>query len=203
MARLKTRTAEWATACLALPGQIECGDKHFIAAVPDGNIVAVVDGVGHGDEAAAAADRALQVIDQWKTQTLPELARRCDEALRGTRGVAMALAAFNADDRTMTWLGIGNVAGHLRRRAASTRYPHETLLQRPGLVGDQRLPQLQSASVRITRGDVAVLATDGIDPNFIASVDVAERVEQIAETVMAAHRNPSDDALVFVIRYLG
>lgn len=203
MAVLKTRSAEWASAFLMVPGQVVCGDKHLIADLPEGTLVAVVDGIGHGDEAAEAADRALEVVDRWKSQPLPEVARRCDEALRGTRGVAMALAGFNAEDRTVTWLGIGNVAGRIQRRVPSAQYPHETLLQRPGMIGDQRLPRMQTASVHINRGDVLVLATDGVDPGFVESIDTGDHVEQIAETLLAAHSTQSDDALVFVIRYLG
>lgn len=203
MAVLKTRSVEWASAFLTVPGQVVCGDKHLIADVPEGTLVAVVDGIGHGEDAAEVADQALAIVNQYKSETLPELARRCDEALRGTRGVAMVLAAFNAEDRSVTWLGIGNVAGRIQRRAPSPQHPHETLLQRPGLVGDQRLPRLQTASVRINRGDVLVLATDGVDPGFVESIDTGDHVEQIAETVLASHSTQSDDALVFVIRYLG
>ncbi|MFN2300813.1 MAG: SpoIIE family protein phosphatase [Gammaproteobacteria bacterium] len=203
MAVLKPRSAECASASLTVAGQTVCGDKYFVADIPEGMLVAVVDGIGHGEEAAEVATQALAMVEQYKSETLPELASRCDEALRGTRGVAMALAAFNAEDHSVTWLGIGNVAGRIQRRVPSPQHPHETLLQRPGLIGDQRLPRLQTASVNINRGDVLVLATDGVDPGFVKSIDTGEQVEQIAETLLATHSTQSDDALVFVIRYLG
>ena len=58
MAVLKTRSAEWASAFISLPGESQCGDRHFVADVPEGTLLAVVDGIGHGDEAAFAAERA-------------------------------------------------------------------------------------------------------------------------------------------------
>jgi len=46
---------EWAVAELAQPGQSESGDRHLVLPTPDGGLVAVVDGLGHGAEAANAA----------------------------------------------------------------------------------------------------------------------------------------------------
>src|SRR5437867_365164 len=45
----------WAVATLALEGERESGDLHLVQPVTDGVLIAVVDGLGHGEEAAAAA----------------------------------------------------------------------------------------------------------------------------------------------------
>ncbi len=202
MAVLTTRSAEWASAFVTLPGEAQCGDRHFVADIPEGTLIAVVDGIGHGDAAAFAAERAIEVIDRYgATEPIELLMQRCDDALRTTRGAAISIAHFAAEERMLNWLAIGNVAGRVQRRAPVTQFPHESLLLRPGVVG-RRPPRAQPSSVRIGRGDVVIFATDGIDPDFIEGIEVEDHVEKIAETLLATHGKSNDDALAFVIRLL-
>lgn len=200
---MTTRSAEWASAFMTLPGEERCGDRHFIGDVPEGTLLAVVDGIGHGEEAAYAADRAIETIERYgPVEPLERVVERCDAALRGTRGVAMSIGAFVAEQRVLTWLGIGNVAGRVQRRAPAARFPHESLMMRPGIVG-RRPAGAMGAPVAIGRGDVVILATDGIDPDFAESIDVEDHVESIVETLLASHAKANDDALVLAIRLLG
>ena len=202
MAVLKTRSAEWASAFVKLPGEAQCGDRHYVADVPEGTLIAVVDGIGHGDEAAFAAERAIEIIERYgPIEPIEVLMQRCDNALRTTRGAAISIAHFSAEERMLNWLAIGNVAGRVQRRAPVAQFPHESLLLRPGVVG-RRPARAQPAAVRIGRGDVLIFATDGIDPDFVDSIDVEDHVEAIAETLLATHGKTNDDALAFVIRLL-
>ncbi|MEX0899998.1 MAG: SpoIIE family protein phosphatase [Gammaproteobacteria bacterium] len=202
MAVLKKRSAEWASAFVTLPGEAQCGDRHFVADVPEGTLIAVVDGIGHGDEAAFAAERAIEVIERYgAAEPIDLLMERCDRALRDTRGAAISIAHFAAEERTLNWLAIGNVAGRVQRRAPVTQFPNESLLMRPGVVGRRPL-RAQPSAVRIGRGDLLIFATDGVDPDFVDSIAVEDHVEAIAETLLATHGKTNDDALVFVIRLL-
>ena len=38
-----------------------------------------------------------------------------------TRGVVLSIALFNAENNTMTWLGVGNVDGLLLRNGSSNK----------------------------------------------------------------------------------
>src|SRR2546427_31410 len=77
---------EWGVATLTLAGQLESGDLHLVREVGGGVLVAVVDGLGHGEEAAAAARLAVTTLDQFAPEPIASLVQRCHEALRGTRG---------------------------------------------------------------------------------------------------------------------
>ena len=202
MAVLKTRSAEWASAFISLPGESQCGDRHFVADVPEGTLLAVVDGIGHGDEAAFAAERAIEVIEKFgPVEPLEMLLQRCDTALRDTRGAAISVARFTAEERALSWVAVGNVAGRVQRRSPAAQFPHESLLLRPGVVG-RKPARAMPATVRIGRGDLVILATDGVDPDFAESIDVEDHVEAIAEAILATHGKSTDDALVFVARLL-
>ncbi|MBI4390886.1 MAG: SpoIIE family protein phosphatase [candidate division NC10 bacterium] len=193
---------EWGLATLALPGHPESGDRHVVQPFPNGVLVAAVDGLGHGEEAAAAAKLAVSVLERHAREGVIALLRRCDEALRGTRGVVMSLASFRAPDGMMTWLGVGNVEGLLVRAAAQSDLRHEALVLRGGVVGRQ-LPPLQAAVVPVRRGDMLILATDGIREGFTEGLPPNDPPQGLADRILARHSKGTDDALVLVARYAG
>lgn len=164
-------------------------------------MAAVVDGVGHGKEAARAARSAIAALEQSGGESPVALFRRCHEHLRTTRGVVMSLAAFNASDNTLTWLGVGNVEGLLLRRHVHDLPAQERLLQRPGVLGDS-LPRLAASVVQITAGDILVFATDGISQRFVDSTNLSDSPRLIADRILAQFGCDTDDALVLVARYL-
>jgi hypothetical protein len=164
-------------------------------------MAAVVDGVGHGNEAALAARTALAALDESAGESPLTLFQRCHARLRPTRGVVMSLALFNATDDTLTWLGVGNVEGVLFRRHLHHLPRQERLLQRPGVLGDH-LPRLAASVVRISAGDVLVFATDGVGEGFSDHTDVNDSPRQIADRILTRFGRGTDDALVLVARYL-
>src|SRR5690349_19049493 len=104
---------EWGVAALALPGEAESGDRHLVKPVGTGVLVAVMDGLGHGAEAASAAKAAVAALERHATESPARLLERCHRALQGTRGVVMSVASFTKAERSMTWVGVGNVEGLL------------------------------------------------------------------------------------------
>ena len=110
---------EWGFAGQAFSEQAESGDQYLVKPFDDGVLVAVVDGLGHGNKAAAVAKAAVVVLRDYAHQPVISLVRRCHEELRGTRGAVMSLASFrwqgSGTGATMTWTGIGNVEGALLR----------------------------------------------------------------------------------------
>ena len=194
---------DWSVAELALRGQKTSGDLHVVRALDAGVLVCVIDGLGHGEEAAHAARLAASTIAQHQTQSVIDLVRRCHTALIGTRGCAMSIALINASDETMTWLAIGNVEGVLLRTGKTGSAAREAVVMRGGVVGYD-LPVLRATVTTINRGDLLVFATDGIRPEFIDRLGSGpQEPQELAEHVMAQYSKHTDDSLVFVGRYLG
>ena len=77
----------WGVATVALQGQSESGDLHMVKAVTDGVLIAVVDGLGHGEEAAAAARIAVDALERYAEEPPLALLQQCHVALKGSRGV--------------------------------------------------------------------------------------------------------------------
>ena len=202
MATLIKPPIEWAVAELAQQGQSESGDRYLALSTADGGLVAAVDGLGHGAEAASAAKIAVRALERGASRPLVQLLRECHQSLIGTRGAVVSAAAFAWRTETMTWLGVGNVEGVLLRAPASGGARIETLLVRGGVVG-VHLPPLAGDVVSIRRGDTLILATDGVRSGFLDGTLPYLPPQELADHVLARWGTPTDDALVLVVRYLG
>lgn len=192
---------EWGAAGTPLEGDVS-GDVHVVAPFPGGVLVGVIDGLGHGPEAAAAANAAARILASFAGEPLPDLLERCHEALRRTRGAVASLASFDARTASMSWSGVGNVEGWLLRADPAARPARESITLRGGIVGYQ-IPSVRVTELPVSRGDLLVLATDGLRSGFGDGIPVTGAPQEIAEGILARHARGSDDALVLVARYLG
>jgi len=192
----------YAVATATLPGETETGDGHLVRRASYGVLVGVIDGLGHGAEAAAAARVAVATLEHHVEEPLVALVRRCHERLLGTRGVVLSLASFRTADRMMTWIGVGNVEGVLVRADPRAGATDGSLLLRGGVVG-VRVPDLHASVLRVEPGDTLIFATDGIRSDFARTVHRSEPPDRLAEDILARHRKDTDDALVLVARFGG
>lgn len=193
--------AEYGVAKFVLPGESESGDQHLVCCNESGVLIAAIDGIGHGGEAANAAKAAIAVLRNGVGEPIISLLTACHERLRATRGVVLSLASVDVKHGLMTWLGVGNVHGVLVRTDKKSN-SQETLLLRGGVVGDH-LPQLQAAVLPVSQGDLLVFATDGVRTDFVRTLSAMENPQRAAERIMKSFCNQSDDALVLALRISG
>jgi hypothetical protein len=73
---------------------------------------------------------------------------------------------------------------------------------RSGLVGLQ-LPALQPTVMALARGDLLILATDGIRAGYEAGLNLGELPQRIADRILKQYFKGTDDGLVLVARYVG
>jgi len=193
---------EYGVAKYVLPGQGESGDQHLVCCHQRGILVAAIDGIGHGEEAANAAKAAVSILKAEVDEPVISLLQRCHEGLRATRGVVLSLASIDQEHGLMTWAGVGNVQGAWMRAGAQKGSVQEVLLLRGGVVGSQ-LPALQAAVLPIGKGDTLVFVTDGIRGDFAAGLSALESPQRAADRILERHCRGNDDALVLVVRLTG
>ena len=192
------RQVEVEIATWALSKDGECGDHYLVERFKDGALVAVVDGIGHGVEAAKVAKLTLTILKEQASLPVDELIQQCHAALRATRGVVVALASFNTRTRTMTWTGVGNVEGKLFTRAAASA--PTTLLSSMGTLG-QGMVEVRPTEVPLKSGDTLILATDGVRSDFYLGLGLKKSPKQLADSILERSAHRTDDALVAVARY--
>jgi phosphoserine phosphatase RsbX len=190
---------EWGFASRPLEGDCS-GDLHVVAHFDRGALLAVLDGLGHGEEAGQAAAAGMAVLQADPSAPVQDLILRCHEAMRGTRGAVMTVVSIDAVRSELDWCGVGNVEAVLVR--GQPGLPSEAVPTRGGVVG-YRLPPLKVSSVPITPGDVLVLASDGLRSGFGSAILRDEQPQQIASALFARYAKTTDDALVLAARYLG
>jgi serine phosphatase RsbU (regulator of sigma subunit) len=198
----RQQAIEWSVASRALPGEDVSGDLHLVTTSNDGVLLAVIDGLGHGSEATAAAQLAKNVLEEHAGQSVIALVQHCHRALQRTRGVVMTLVVLDPREETLTALGVGNVEAVLIRGHAQTKPRRESVLLRGGVVGYQ-LPALQASVFPVVRGDLLVFATDGVREDFGDELNPSEPVAQVADRIIRRKFRGTDDGLVLACRYLG
>jgi negative regulator of sigma-B (phosphoserine phosphatase) len=184
------------------PLQVESGDRYVVAPYADGVLVGVVDGMGHGAPAAEAALRATTLLTAFARESPISLINRCHQDLRGTRGVVMTLVAFDLRDRTLTWIGVGNVDAVLIHANGGGAQRCERAVLRGGVIGYQ-LPALKAEVLPLQRSDTVILTTDGVEPEYSDDLTLHGTPQAVADEIMAGHGRATDDALVLVARFQG
>jgi phosphoserine phosphatase RsbX len=193
-------TLEWDVAAMPMPGENVLGDRAVVAFDEQQTLLAVIDGVGHGAEAAAAAQAAADTLEHAADQHAASAAIQCHRALARTRGASLSLATVDNREHTMTWLGIGNVEARLLHGAEPLPVSTSLLLHN-GVVGHE-LPRVKPQTMPLERGDLLIFATDGIRRDFADDLMPRGSCREIADRILQQHALGSDDALVFVARYL-
>jgi serine/threonine protein phosphatase PrpC len=187
---------EWGVASSVHENEQISGDVHFVREGPDEALFAVIDGLGHGSQAAKAAQCAVDTLESNCHDSIPGMIAACHDNQRTLRGVVMSLARIEPKRGTLTWLGVGNVFGVLLR--AQKRNIAEHLLVRPGIVG-ANLPTLHEMTVPIGPGDALVMATDGVSLGILPQVPRHLTAQEAAERLLSNSTAKEDDQLVLVV----
>lgn len=187
----------------ALPGEKVGGDRYAIRRHADGVLFAVIGGLGHAPEAARAAEIAVGVLNRSLSADVVGLVRECHGQLLHSRGVVLTMVSLSTTDGPGSWIGIGNVRGMLlhfngRHNGSGRSFP----VFRAGVVG-QQLPPLKPSSLTVEKGDIFVLATDGVAADFVREGSLNEPAQVVADRILSKYRLANDDALVLVVRYRG
>lgn len=185
---------------VAVAGETACGDAWaFWQRDRDLAGLIVADGLGHGPLAEMAARAAVSL---WRTEvarTAPaELLTRAHGALRATRGAAAACLWVQPTKRTLTYAGVGNIAGTIVTSDLKTR----SMVSNNGTVG-MEVRRIQEFQYPLESGAVVILCSDGIATHW--RVDQYPGLFQrhprvIAGVIYRDHVRGRDDATVAVLK---
>lgn len=203
------------------PSQTEAGTMLRLDANEGGAnvLLLVVDGIGHGPEAALVARAIIGTAEKHHALALDRLLRACHEAAFNTRGAALGVARISPDEEQLQFLGVGNVAiqicAHQPRKSSPkssgifSLTPAELgltcreLASNSGIVGYRIPNNLRAYSCEYHPGDVVTMYSDGITRKFDARTEVASGEDDavaLAEAVFERHATQTDDATVVVLQ---
>ena len=185
------------------------GDAFVIQKWPGGLLVAVIDGLGHGQFAHRAAQKARCFVESHARQPLEEIFRGVHRECRTTRGVVMALARFEFDPPdpgggtgsfpAMT-VRHGNI-GNIETRVSGNREPFNISLRR-GILG-KNAPNLLATAHAWGPQCLMVMHSDGLSSHWSwndVQISDVEPATVIAQRLLRRLARDSDDATVVVIK---
>ncbi len=95
------------------PGQEVCGDSWGVVQTEDESIFLVADGLGHGLEAKTASMEAVRMLHEHPDLPPAALIEMAHQALRSSRGAAVAVAKIERARGIITFSGVGNISAQI------------------------------------------------------------------------------------------
>jgi len=189
----------WEAASSPADGEDVSGDAYVVRSAANGYVLAVADGLGHGQEATMAANAAIAAATHPGEDSPALLLRRSHEACSRTRGVVMTVVHVDTARNTVRWAGVGNVEAVLVRNRLFGPPRRETAMLPGGVVG-VALPPLKEQTYEIQPGDLLALATDGIGGEFVSELMTLATPSSLAARILDRHHLQADDALILIAR---
>jgi serine phosphatase RsbU (regulator of sigma subunit) len=156
--------------------------------------IAVVDGLGHGPQAAAAAAAAVAALATEPALNPLDAVHCCHDALKGTRGAALLVAAIDLSRGQLIVAGAGNVEARLYQHGGAKH-----LVTDRGIVGSV-LPRVRPVELELAPEWRFLICTDGIRQRFDAEslLGVTPGGDELAQAVLDGWGRLTDDATVLV-----
>lgn len=149
---------EFGSVNMPLDGEDVCGDSWAIARIEGRDFVLVVDGLGHGRQAAEAAREVACIFCSRAWFGPGEVIRAAHSALRSTRGAALAVAMIDGVRGQVLFSGVGNVGGVILDLAEGRR---TSMVSHNGTVGHV-VRKVQEFAYSWSRGSLLVMSSDGL-----------------------------------------
>jgi anti-sigma regulatory factor (Ser/Thr protein kinase) len=154
------RHLEIGAVAVPVRGEVVCGDGYAVHQEADFSSVMVVDGLGHGPEAAACADAAKEAFLETAREHPAEIFDALHAALRALRGAAAVVARFDPHRRVIRYYGIGNIAGLVYSKKDSKH-----MVSQPGIVGHNSR-NVREFTYDWPVGSMVLLYSDGISTHW-------------------------------------
>ena len=177
------------------PGETTNGDAWTVDWHAGACRIAVIDGLGHGPDAAAAAGLAVAALAARPDLLPVEALRACHAALRGSRGAAISVAHVDVARGRVVYAGVGNVEARLWVPGGWQR-----LIAYRGVVG-MTFPNVRAFELGLDGAWRLLLHSDGVsarcDPDALDS-ETARAPQPLADAILRQWGRATDDAIVVV-----
>lgn len=179
---------------VAQPGEDKCGDGWHALAYGDILSILLVDGLGHGAGAAAAAETAVGQFREIGHVAPAEMLQSLHRGLRGTQGAVVAVANIDVARGTLTFSGVGNIGARIFGPNRS-----HACISTPGVVGF-RMERVRQEAHPWSAKDTLVMHTDGLRALSNSTTLIGRNPTLVAGALYAMLRGGHDDCGVVVAR---
>lgn len=179
------------------PGERFCGDGWAVHHTAERMAVLLADGLGHGRDAAEAAQEAIVTFHKRQDLAPGETLAYLHDALKKTRGAVAAVAEIRPAEGVLTFAGIGNISAVVLAAGGS-----RSLVSHNGTLG-MVTSRIQEFRVPWTSDSVLVLHSDGLQSKWDLSTYaglITRHPAVIGGALLRDFRRKRDDASVVVVK---
>ena len=157
-ARSTSRSSPIEVGVVSVPikGEDCCGDGWGARKAGESVLLMVVDGLGHGILASEAAREAERVFAVSRTDSPTPILQDSHDALKKTRGAAMAIASLHLEKQLVSFAGVGNIGGYIVRPGAT-----RGMASHNGTIGHY-LDRVQEFTFPWDADSILVMHSDGL-----------------------------------------
>jgi anti-sigma regulatory factor (Ser/Thr protein kinase) len=180
------------------PGEEECGDAFHCRIGSHAIRLFLGDGLGHGVEAAAAVNGAIQVFKTLREDSAVEIIREMHRGVRKTRGLVGTVALYLKDEKRWRICGVGNISTRLINGIEM-----KNNMAYNGIIGHNIPNSMKDQEVDAVNAQVILLCSDGIRTKW----DLAKYpgilkhdLSILAGVIFKDHARHTDDMSVVAVR---
>ena len=178
------------------PRETACGDAWAVWSAGELTSVFVSDGLGHGRDAAAASAVAVAAFLRNAERSAEDVIGAVHDALKSTRGAAVAIAEMDRRRGVLNYCGLGNISAIIARPDGTEQH----LVSLSGIAGHVAR-RLQRFSQPWLPGMILIMHSDGVGSHWSLGnyPGLSGRHPGVIAGVLARDaRRGTDDATVVV-----
>lgn len=183
--------------CAEKPGEPVCGDGWTVLQGRGKLVVFVVDGLGHGPDAAAAARAGIEAVHRNAQRDGPNIMEAVHAALRPTRGAAAAIALLQPESELCSFCGIGNISASIRGAGQA-----RSMVSHNGTLGHQ-VRKIQEFQYPFPKGSLLIMHSDGIGTHWDLGAYPGLEMRHpafVPAALFRDHNRGRDDVTVLALR---
>jgi serine/threonine-protein kinase RsbT len=180
-------------ACRPALGMTMNGDTYLIKEWNGQTLLGIIDGLGHGEEAAVASKKAERYVLANHTKDVEQLISGMHYHLHGTRGAVAGVVRIDRHASRIFFCGIGNIEVSI----VGEPQMHPTSLE--GILG-VNMRKIIKFGYDYSSLKAVALHSDGISGRFSLSDYplMYEQPQSVAERIMAEWGKKEDDATIVI-----
>lgn len=182
----------------AKKGNVHCGDSFYIKETDEYLLCVVADGLGSGEQAMIASSAVTETANRYCDDSVDELMAKCNEAVRNTRGAAVAILKFYKHTYKFAYNNIGNIRFYLYSPEGVLTYP----LPVKGFLSGRVQQRFRTQTFAFQPESRFLIHTDGLELKEVKSMFVRPvSIEQLSSQIQHSILSTNDD-ITYVIGHL-
>lgn len=185
---------------VAKPGEHVSGDGAWVKLFKDKTLIFAGDGLGHGQHAKDAVDKAISTFKESMSGDPSEIIREINKSVKSTRGLVATIATLDHQLKTIEICGIGNVSMRLQRGLEYKNY-----ICNNGIIGFNIPTRLENSNNELEKFQQLIFCSDGIKTRWdlVKYPGLLKYDPMIAAAILYKdHGRQNDDMTTLIVKVL-